>query len=386
MNNLFTKERISKAITREKPWATPIFAQLCLGKNQEVIAQRNQIESWLKNVPKKKRKDIVARLARWDDIDHLSAFFELMWHQFFLEEGYKVQNEPVLGNGKTPEFLVDSEKGSFLFEVITAFDEKNLHKKKKITEEILGRVSKISHHYRVSLSLDSWLDADFKSSLFLKSIPKQLDLLLAGGIRSQEKYEPVVYRQGAYVIEIDIYSYQDEKTGILAGVSYPGYSGSLGSKQIKERLREKIKKYRNAVQLQTPLIVAVCNESGNSFAGSSVEYDLFGRPVVYFSADGSGESSWGRDKSGIFIQKNVDGSPRNTRLSAVIQCTRKWGHTKKYKDGSYVYDMAVFHNPFAAFKVDEKVFSKLAQYLPYETRAGGVMKWKNKKENKHIVF
>jgi hypothetical protein len=86
------------------------------------------------------------------------------------------------------------------------------------------------------------------------------------------------------------------------------------------------------------------------------------------------------------MQKNADGSPRNTRLSAVIQCTRKWGHTKKYKDGSYVYDMAVFHNPFAAFKVDEKVFSKLAQYLPYETRAGGVMKWKNKKENKHIVF
>ncbi|MFZ2187328.1 MAG: hypothetical protein WAV46_01740 [Candidatus Moraniibacteriota bacterium] len=319
-------------------------------------------------------------------MNHLSAFFELMWHQFFLEEKFRVCNEPVLDNGKKPEFLLYTKYGDFLFEVITSFDEKTLYKKKKITEEILGKTSEISHHFRISLSLDKWFGHDFKSSLFLKFVVNQLDLLLLARNQNQEKFEPITYRQKDYVIEIDISSFQEKRGKILAGVSYPGYSGTLGSKQIKSRLQKKITNYKNVVDLKKPLVVAVCNDNSNSFIGNSVEYDLFGRPTVHFSIDGSGKSYWGRDNSGIFMQRNADRSPRNTRLSAVIQCARKWGKTKKYKNGSYIYDMAVYHNPFAAFPISKNVFSKFAQYIPHQTKTGGVMKWRNKKENRYIVF
>lgn len=391
-NFVFSKRNIEVAKKKIKPWASPIFTWLATQNSESYLTIKRQIESWVKNINPKKRKDIVNRLTSLNDESHLSSFFELMWHQFLFEENYEIKVEPKLNNGKRPEFFVKTKVQDLYFEVITAFEEDGgLKKKIKTTEEILGKIRSIKGCYCISIGLKEWFEPNFKQTHFVNFVKKTLDLLTASGEKFSEP-KTILYEKDKYKVEVKIYPEKYEVSNILLAVHYPGYSGALGSKKIKGRMQEKISKYKDIKTLEKPLVIAFCYDSGSSiYLQPSVEYDLFGRPMVVFSVgDNSKESKWTRDRSGIFMQRNADGSSKNTRLSAVISCTRKWGKTDKYPEGSYVYEMEVFHNPFAKHPIDKEVFKKFPQYIPVIDKNGGHMEWINKPENENekkvIVF
>lgn len=385
---IFTKEREHNAKTRVKPWASPIFSWLAVQKNEPFVFIKNQLEEWIRNIGSKKRKDILGRLVSFRDKEHLSAFFELMWHQFLFEEGYKIKIEPRLKNGKRPEFFVVSRNQDFYFEVVASFADEELQKKIKTTEEVLGKVARMKSYYPITVSLNSWLEPHFKHSDFLRFVRETLQIIE----KSEKDFtEPktFLYEKNGADIQVQVYPKYKEESSVLMAVHYPGYSGVLGSDKIKGRIQEKISKYRDVKALKKPLVISLCFDSGSSTYGQpSVEYDLFGRPMVVFSKNEEGESRWAVDGSGLFMQKNKDGSPKNTRLSAVISCKRKWDKTEKYPEGSYVYEMEVFHNPFASCPIEPEVFKKLPQYVPVRDETGGHMEWINKsdKENRVIIF
>src|SRR5207249_3588693 len=84
-NLIFSTTTIAAAKARVQPWSSPAFVHLATAEGEGSDALRSQIESWCANLPVKEWKDLVARFTSDDDRSHLSAYFELMFHQFFLE-------------------------------------------------------------------------------------------------------------------------------------------------------------------------------------------------------------------------------------------------------------------------------------------------------------
>lgn len=79
----------------------------------EAVAIRDLIDTWLTNYPTQNRPDMIQRLRSREDTLHLSAFFELILHALLLQQNFTVvEVEPVLANGKAPDFLVEAPDGT----------------------------------------------------------------------------------------------------------------------------------------------------------------------------------------------------------------------------------------------------------------------------------
>jgi len=87
-------------------FSNPSVVALCKRNEPSLDAFRSQIEKWFQNLPENQKADMYSRLRSLDDRQHLSAFYELLFHQYFLEENWKIQKHPSI-NGQTPDFIVD---------------------------------------------------------------------------------------------------------------------------------------------------------------------------------------------------------------------------------------------------------------------------------------
>ncbi len=388
MPEIFTPPNILKAEKRIKPWISSNFDRLALHKDETSIFFKNQLESWIKNIEKNKKRDLIGRLTSYSNTDNISAFFELMWHQFLVEEKYKVKIEPELENGRKPEFLVKTENQNLYFEVFSVVgnEDGELQKKINITEEVLGKINLMEGFYPIAIGLKDWIGPNVKYSNFINFIKKLAkEGSFDGELKNSNK---ILYDRGGLRAEIKIFPKRERSGKILMTVGYPGILSEVGSKKIKERIREKILKYRPIKTSGDPFVIAVCFDlTGSIYGHYNLEYDLFGLPVIKVPiASGKRDSQAGRDGSGIFFKKDSLGELKNTRLSAVISCTRVWKETEKYPQGFYAYKIEVFHNPFAKNPLDESVFNKFAQFVPRWGKISLEMKWKNKRENRFLVF
>lgn len=390
MNNpiIFTPERIEWAKKEIKSWSSPRFVFLAANTSSPMVGFHGQIEKWIQNIQEpNERKDFISRFTSKDDKAHLSAFFELMWNQYFFEEHWNIERHPLLSNNKKPDFKVTSPNQEFYFEVVTAFPEKVESKNQQALDELLNVLNKVEHYFFVGVHLKSWLPDRYRSSKVRDFIVQELDKLNPE-TDCQEATKTIEYKEDGVEIDFDIYGKKViAKHPIIGSVMNPGFSGPVGSDQIKGRLVEKVKKYKDIKNQQKPLVIAVCSDA-SSIHTDMLEYDLFGRPVLSFSVNGEGPSTWSRDKSGIFTPKKSDLSdPSNTRLSAVIHCRRKWVKTEKFPDGSMGYEILIFHNPWATQPLKFDVFGdKVPQYIPDYKPDKIEMLWKNKISDRVVLF
>ena len=105
---------------------------LCKYNTTPSIKLRNQIELWFSLLPVEDKADILARIRSLNYKEHDSAFYELLFHQYFLEEGWKIEMHPLL-SGLTPDFKVVTKKNlEFYVEVVGLFRGKDEEKRDKI--------------------------------------------------------------------------------------------------------------------------------------------------------------------------------------------------------------------------------------------------------------
>lgn len=88
------------------------FDYLNASGRPEAAAVRALVDRWLADYPATHQPEIIRRLRSRDDVLHRSSLFELMLHALLLQQGFTIiEIEPVLPNGKAPDFLVEAPDG-----------------------------------------------------------------------------------------------------------------------------------------------------------------------------------------------------------------------------------------------------------------------------------
>ncbi len=375
MNRIFTKEEKEKAKKSKRPWYTPLFVSLILNDKKEGIKFKNQIERWFKNLPETEKKHFLTRFRSKNDREHLSTFFELMWNQFFFEENWTVSPHPLIpGSNNKIDFYIKNTKQNFYFEVVTVFIDPKLEKRERLIDELLNKLNEIEHYFLISVNIESWLPVGLKTSKVKTFIKSELDKLdpKQDCILPNDSRE-IFYDYKGYKIKFRIYGKKKvRKDPIIGSYMGPGFSGPVGSPQIRNRIEEKIKKYRGVEKTGCPFIIGLCSGENWRITEDSLDFELFGKPILVWKEDNPKSSKWERDDSGLFR--------KHPRLSAAIFCARS---SKEIgNDLNIVYKMKLFHNPFAINSLRENVFSSLPQFVV----RGQLMKTINDDPDTVVIF
>ena len=117
------------------------------------------------------------------------------------------------------------------------------------------------------------------------------------------------------------------------------------------------------------------------FAETAIDWALYGLDVIYFPLDNQeSDTKFHKDNSGLITPNpGLYGRSQNTGLSAVILVRKNWN------SGEVIYEMKVYHNPWAVNRLPEDVFAKMPQFIQQNGPEGYItLKWIN--ENKFIIF
>lgn len=89
------------------------FDYLDASARPEAARVRDLVEAWIDDYSEDHRPKMVRRLRSRSDGLHNSAFFELFLHALLLRRGFAiVAVEPVMPNGRAPDFLVEAPDGT----------------------------------------------------------------------------------------------------------------------------------------------------------------------------------------------------------------------------------------------------------------------------------
>lgn len=356
-------------------FSNPMIVALC--RRGELEAFRAQIERWFQNLPEDQKADMYSRLRSLDD--HLSAFYELVFHQYFLEEGWKVQKHPVV-NGQKPDFFIEmpSNHASFFLEVTTILGKEKLQRERFNT--LLRKINAINTEFLVIVGLGKWLAEDVEYD----SIVQRVESWLLTLEKKEKAHYTMELCDWGFNGSITAWFHLDvrPKSGCISGWSPPVRSADPAIKLVKAAISEKVKKYKFIKNSGLPFVIAICS-SGNFLLDSfAMESALYGHIVVSWDTNNpQAETKVLRDNSGLITPNpGLLGQPRNTRVSAVIFCTTRWN------EGRMLYDMRVFHNPLAITKLPSQVFAKMPQLTEIESDEPDyiTLGWQN--DNKQCII
>lgn len=384
---LFGKEYVSQ-LPKMGKFRTPHFIFLAKMHGKGINTLRLQMERWLKNIPNEHQSDIISRIRSRDDKYSYPAFYELMWHQFLLEEGWKAEIHPTIGaDPHHPDFKVTTSPGDiFYLEISTVFAQMDRRIQDQRFDNICEAIDQIQHKFMVSLSLKSNIPTECNLKLENKKISKflinelnNLDPNLDGRIK------PVEVKYKSQFIKIDFLIYAMKKPTnhpILWAISGGVYSGNA-SGQIQKALEQKVKKYKTIKSSGRPLVIAICGSGHPTVDEHALDMALFGNHMVTWNVNAphNPQTRWSRDQSGLVTPKASFPDSRNTRISAVIFCER---YIQKQITE---YKVKLFHNPWTKNPLKTEVFSWLPQLVVTTKTSNEVkMDWINNDDNKVVIF
>src|SRR6185369_13019501 len=109
-------QNLIKNLPKYEKYSDPGLVWLLIAHGKVVNKHRNELRRWFQNIPIKHKRDIKSRLESLDYKQHIAAIYELVWHQYFLEEGWKPEIHPDLMNTlHKPDFLVKTNKNKNIY-------------------------------------------------------------------------------------------------------------------------------------------------------------------------------------------------------------------------------------------------------------------------------
>ncbi|MCL5410457.1 MAG: hypothetical protein M1324_01230 [Patescibacteria group bacterium] len=354
-------------------YSNPWVVATC--KNDEYT--RTHVEKWFENLPRRVKPDFFARLRSKKDGDFLSAFHELLFHQYCLEENWKVTKDKLINN-TTPDLYIDDKKGNKFYIEVLVLQKSNEDKKKdELFNKLLRSLDKIETQYLLSVHLKGNVTDSTNIPKVVETISNWLSPLTV-----EEKAD----------LEINDFGFSGEitarprndipMTGNMFSWSPPGGSFSFPTERIKNELRKKIRKYNFLKDMGIPLIIAVCSDDRPLISHESLDWTLYGRMVVTWEINNpKSETKISRDNSGFATPNpGLMWETRNKGMSAVIFCSRHW------EEKRVLYDMRVYHNPWAINKLSDELFKKMPQFAEVKIDPKFItLKWINDNKQK-IVF
>ncbi len=291
---------------------------------------RDVIENMFQRYPAKSKHTLRRRLRSIDDITHLSAFFELVLHNFLLRQDLTVIDvEPKLQNTpRSPDFLVETGSGErFYLEATLATgrsrDEDGANR--RLREALQAIDSVHSADFFLDLRTSGMPTAPVSSRRLRRRLQQWLDEL---------DYEQVVSVSDGNTSSVPVFHYEQhdahfrispvprrrsrgttQRGRAIGGRMLPALSVQP-HEPIRNSIARKATRYR---QLDAPYVVAVNAIADYADAESAIDA-LFGTPAVFVRRTPNGiDSRQGRDTNGVW---RGPGGPINTRVSAVISTER----------------------------------------------------------------
>ena len=344
----------------------PIFTYLNQSARIKANKVRDLIENWFSHYPSTEQKEMRARLQSPNDIQFLSAFFELYMHAALSKLGYKVEIHSTLMNGnlKRPDFLVKSDIEEFYIEVVMSNDfSKEEINEQKIIDSIFDKINEIeSEDFYVHIETSGSPLPSIKSSKCKKDVQQWINTL------SYDEIESLFSSQKFDYLLKKIFEYEGFKLKIRPIPKYKnrGKSDRLIGSHMKdaswintaETIRKAIDRKRGFYgELHKPFFLAI-NVMSITCDVEDVMDALFGteKALISFDALEAKELKRIRGNDGKWS------SEFNTRISGVIIIDNltPWNVANK--------NLTIYLNPWAKYPYEGKLLD-----LPHYTPTQGVM-------------
>ena len=323
-----------------------------VGDKPGIVAAREELMRWLKNVPGVERDKWHNRLKSKNH-HHFSVRLELYLHHFFRERGWEIDIEPELaGASDRPDFRLRQGEYEILVEAKTLLDPESAEKQ---DTHLKSLADGLSEKLKRTVSIHPL--SDLPPNLSYKDIASAIEKK-AGAVEPVQKFRIAGEHVGCpYELEVTIVL-EDKPTpytdvGITVGQAQDANPGQ------RMRMREAIigkgrtSKYG---KLDTSLVIIVWPQTSLYSPGPdnddriALSGDMDWREVF---PGGFREFS---EPNGVFNLKNSDGARRYSRISAVGIYLFSWDSRDNPRHELYVY-----HNPYADHPVSHSVFQGIPQ-------------------------
>lgn len=344
------------------PWS------LAICKLPQNHTTRQLIEKWFLNLPVKHQPSFKLRLTSLDDTESKSAYYELITHQYAIEEGWHVEYEPELPSGYKPDLLVTTQTGDkFIIEVTTVFDSDLVAKSESAKEEVTQRLNSIKTSFIMNLQYTTIPMIPYRVREIGDKVTKWLDSL---DVANTKKRHKKTFKTNGFSFEIEaIQSRRPKRIARVASVMDPAGMVPNYTDRIKSKLDEKAKKF-GSKKTGLPLVIVLADGVGRlRMNEQTVDRTLFGNDVVNFSFDGSQPPTTAKARNGYFTPStNEDGEwvGKSKNVSAVLYLAAR-------EEGCY--QMQLFHNPVPYKQFDDAILYKMPQLERLHTVGALRMKW-----------
>lgn len=356
-----------KNLPPAKQYANPWVIAMCRFDHHK--NNRALVEKWFVNLPDSAKPNFKKRLNSLDDKEFIPALYELMMHQYCIEEGWKVEYEPDMDNGYKPDLLVTTQSGyQFIIEVTAVFDSDSVEKSDKSKDDLTHQISATTTPFMLSLNYYEYPDGFYSTKAIIAKVKSWLDGLDTSNPRKRHKR---TFKGTGYNFQIEaMLTGRKAASNCVWSVMDPGGSVPNYSKRIKSKLDDKARKF-GSKKTKMPLVIMLADGIGGRVRMDShtVDKTLFGDDAITFSINGNEPPKAVKARNGYFTPSNNEKGEwlgKNTSVSAVL-----YGSLR----GSGSYQMQVFHNPVPYTSLNDEVFFKMPQLQRVEHKDGIRMKW-----------
>lgn len=321
-----------------------------IGNKPGIVAAREELMQWLKDVPGIERDRWRNRLKSKDH-HHFSVRLELYLHHFFRERGWEIDIEPELaGADGRPDFRLRQGKHEIMVEAKALLDPESAEQQDTRLKSLSDGLSE-----KLSRTVSIHPLSDMPPNLPFRNIASEIEnkadaVELVQEFRIEDEHVGCPYElEVTIVLEDKPTPYTD--VGVTVGQAQDANAGQ----RMREAIIRKVKT-RKYGKLDTPLVIVVWPQTPLYHSGPDNDdrIALSGDDVQQETL--SGEFIENSKFNGVFNLKNNDGSPRYSRISAVG--IYRFSHDSR--DNSH-HELYVYHNPYADHPVSHSVFQGIPQ-------------------------
>ena len=232
---------------------------------------RKEIEEWVSVLPKDKQKKVIDKFR---EENYKETYNELAVGNILNKLGFRTVYEKNI-EGKTPDWYVYSKGGkpAIIVEVLTIkFSEKNKNKLRNI-RYFLDKLETIPHGVLLNVKFRK-IEISFNKgtvNTILNKIQKWL-------IKCNPKVGDQFTQSG---ITFEILPFEKKITHVITGG--PGIADFPKEKAVKNKIRNKIRTYRELVEKEKkPFVIGIIDDSLISFSFSSLHNILFEERKGFF--------------------------------------------------------------------------------------------------------
>lgn len=220
-----------------KKFGNPFVVAVCKRTESPFVELRRQIEAWFKKVQLSERNDLIKRLRSIDNSQSLSAFYELLIHEYCVEEGWTTEKHPSIA-GMRPDFHISTVENDMLYvEVVSLMkDDTKTHNETRLYA-LLKHLDRIPSRYSLTIFFREWPADNCDPRKTCAHIKHWLDSL-----KKNPTYNELPFQIHGYDGTIFSKYCGAARPNRVSSWSTPLEDKNVVTRRIQRRLTEKIKK------------------------------------------------------------------------------------------------------------------------------------------------